>query len=245
MTQETTCADSHESQFPFFFSILVEHQWKIKLFISHRLSRQGQQITTECTEGNFLHLLSFFPFTFHHFIPCLHIALAFLCGARSLWDVSLIFLSACLFSLFISQCASGGGEGKSGILKKWMSEGKQWTRRHLTCRHTRVHTQTIKALDRKGPHEAASGLNRLALPCLWEHEQRYKCWGVVIEAMWYPGIICQFAADRTGAREDRIMSGEHPQCIWRSHWKVPGSDYTPIREQRRVKTCQFPALTWV
>lgn len=44
-----------------------------------------------------------------------------------------------------------------------------------------------------------------------------KCCGVVIEAMRYPGIICQFAADRTEVRIDGIMSGEHPQCIWRSH----------------------------
>lgn len=68
--------------------------------------------------------------------------------------------------------------------------------------------------------------------------------GAAIEAMWYPGIICQFAMDRTEVREDRIMSGEHPQCIWRTE-KVQSSDYTSIGEQRGVKMRQFPAVTWV
>ena len=63
--------------------------------------------------------------------------------------------------------------------------------------------------------------------------------------MWYPGIICQFA---TG----RIQVKGRYDHVWRSPTmhlgtlkKVQGSDYTSIREQRGVKTCQFPAATRV
>lgn len=121
---------------------------------------------------------------------------------------------------------------------------------HLKSRRVLIHAWSIKVAECQGPCEPSSGLNRLALK--WEREWVCvcgggklccKCCGVVIEAMRYPGIICQFAADLTEVRIDRIMSGEHPQCIWRSHWKVQRSDYTPIREQSRVKTCQFPGLS--
>lgn len=87
-------------------------------------------------------------------------------------------LCSSLFSLNFTACV-GEGEGRRRILKKWMSEGKRWTylspsRPHTQNTHTHIglwtfaltRTQTIKVLDYQGPHEPASGLNRLVQPCV-------------------------------------------------------------------------------
>jgi len=68
---------------------------------------------------SFYFLLTFTPLYFLLF--SLSNVRVILCGAQSLWDVALIWLSACLFSLFISVCLSGG-KGRRRILKKVVSE---------------------------------------------------------------------------------------------------------------------------
>lgn len=63
--------------------------------------------------------------------------------------------------------------------------------------------------------------------------------------MWYPGIICQFATGRIEVKGRYDHVWRSPTMHLGTLKKVQGSDYTSIREQRGVKTCQFPAVTWV
>lgn len=180
---------------------------------------------------------------------CLYIVL----GTQSPQNISAGFVSL-YSSVHVSR-----GKSESRLLKKRKHvPGKQKQCLLLTPGHGRGYTQSTNVPDDQGPHRPASRPQSISAAstcvcvcgcvcgCVSERvwELYYKCWGVEIKAIWYPGVICQFAAERSKVTGDRIMSGEHSWCIWSSRWEVQSSDYTPIREQCWVKTCQFPALTW-
>ncbi len=88
---------------------------------------------------------------------------------------------------------------------------------HLTCWPMRAQTHTIKVSDCQGPHEPASGLNRLVqlcvCACVWAAIETLRSGDRRNVISWYYLSICR-GSDWSKEKKDGIMSGEHPQCIW-------------------------------